>query len=83
MGEGHRGEVAVFEQLFEVLPDGEVTPKVWVRIGDTDFGPGAHFGPNYRPHGLPIGEWPKARIWGHRERHGEHEVFVIERPSIP
>jgi hypothetical protein len=55
-------ELTVFEALFETLPDGRVTPRVWVQIGGTRYGPGASFGPNFRPSGLAPDEWRGCKI---------------------
>jgi hypothetical protein len=69
-----RRELTVFELLFETLPNGNVTPRVWIQIEGVKFGPGASFGPNYRPGGVPLGEWQGHKIFGHHEGN----VLVID-----
>jgi hypothetical protein len=70
-------ELTVFELLFETLPDGDFTPRLWIQIEVTKFGPGAAFGTDFKPGGYPISEWRGRRICGHREGH----VLVVDAVS--
>jgi hypothetical protein len=69
----HR-RLTVFDLLFETLPDGKVTPRVWIQIDGVKFGPGASLGRDYRPAGIAIEQWRGRKIFGHYEG----DVLVID-----
>jgi hypothetical protein len=72
-------ELTVFDLLFETRPDGSITPRVWIQILGTKFGPGASFGPDYKPGGYSLEVWRGKPIGGHHEGN----VLVIDAVPKP
>lgn len=68
-----------FDELFDARPGGQITPRRRVRLGGTELGPGASFGPDVKFNGIDITVWLGGLVWGHEEA----GVFVIERFSKP
>jgi hypothetical protein len=67
-------DLAIFETLFDTLPNGDITPRVRLRSEGVEFGKGASFGPDFRPNGYSLNDWRGRKIWGHVES----GVFVVE-----
>lgn len=59
--------LTVFELIIEVTEDGAFTPRIPLRIAGRDFLPGASFGPDFNPFGIPIEQWRGHPMYGHFE----------------